>query len=76
MPVLHFVENYAFLENKFMSFVVSFHEKVFIKGSIDAKFGVFAKVLELHNKFIQRILFSRFPFDMAFAVDFVFALVQ
>jgi hypothetical protein len=75
MPVLHFVKNNAFFENKFMSFVVSFHEKVFIKRGVDAKFGFFTKVLELHNKFIQRVLFSGFPFDMAFAVDFVFALV-
>jgi hypothetical protein len=75
MSVLHFVENDAFLEDKLMNFVVSFHEKVFIERCVYAEFGIFSKVLKLHDKFVQRVFLSGLPLDMAFTVDFVFVFV-
>ena len=52
MSILHFIENDAFLEDELVTFIVSFHEKIFIKRCINTEFGVFGKVLELHNEFI------------------------
>ena len=75
MSVLHFVENDGFLEDKLMTYVVSFHEKVFIERCVYAEFGIFSKVLELHDKFVQGVFLSGIPLNMAFTVDFVFVLV-